>query len=117
MIDAGATELRTMDTYLCLDCGNTWQARVERYRDWNRRQCPKCRKRTTVKKQLFDRAVAEYARSLELSPPPHRPHGSAVAAVFKLLSDTFPGSSPVKVYQLVDKAARRRIKANKKGNG
>lgn len=103
-----------MDTYLCLDCGNTWEARVEKYRDWSRRQCPKCRKRTTVKKGLFDRAVAEYARSLELSPPPHRPRGSAVAAVFKLLSDMFPSSSPVKVYWHIDQAARRSIKAKQK---
>lgn len=106
-----------MDRYFCLDCGYTWEARVERYRDWNRRQCPKCRKRTTVKKELFDIAVAEYARSLELSPPPHGPHSSAVAAVLKLLIDSFPGSSPVKVYQIVDKAARQRIKTKKKVSG
>lgn len=103
-----------MDEYLCLDCGNTWKARVKKYRDWTRRQCPNCRKRTTVKKDLFDLAVAEYARSLELSPPPHKPHGSAVLAVLKLLSDTFPGSSPVKVYWRIDRAARKRIKDNKK---
>ena len=106
-----------MDRYLCLDCNNTWEARVERYRDWTRRQCPKCRKRTTVKKELFDLAVAEYTRSLELSPPPHRPHGSAVAAVLKLLIDTFPASSPVKVYWHIDQAARRSIKAKKKSDG
>jgi len=103
-----------MDTYLCLGCGNIWQARVEKYRDWTRRQCPKCRKRTTVKKELFDRAVAEYTRSLEQSPPPHRPQGSAVAAVFKLLRDTFPGSFPVKVFWHVDRAAREAVKARKK---
>ena len=116
MVNADRLELETMDTYLCLDCGNTWKGRVERYRDWNRRQCPKCRKRTTVKKELFDIAVAEYTRSLELSPPPYSPRGSAVTAVLKLLVDTFPGSSPVKVYRFIDKAARQRMKAQKKAD-
>jgi len=106
-----------MDVYLCLDCGNTWEARVERYQDWKRRQCPKCHKRTTVKKELFDNAVAEYAKSLESSPPPRTPHGPAVVAVLSLLRATFPGSSPVKVYWEVDQAARRSIKAKKKTEG
>jgi len=103
-----------MEIYLCLDCSNTWEARVEKYQDWHRRQCPKCRRRTTVKKNLFDRAVAEYAKSLEYSPPPHKPHGSAVTAILKLLVDTFPSSSPVKVFCRVDRAARKSIKARDK---
>jgi len=51
-----------MDEYLCLDCGNTWKARVKKYRSWSRRQCPDCRRRTTVRKDLFDLAVAEYGQ-------------------------------------------------------
>ena len=106
-----------MDTYLCLNCNKTWQARVEKHRDWTRRQCSDCRRRTTVKKELFDLAVEQYARSLEMSPPPHKPHGSTVSAVLRLLVDTFPGSWPVKVYWHVDQAARQRIKAKKKADG
>lgn len=94
-----------MDGYVCLECGKEWRARVASYRDWKRRKCPGCGGRRTVKKALFERAVEEFANSLRLSPPPHPPLPTAVSAVFSLLADTFPGSSPVVVLWDVYRAA------------
>ncbi|MDP2949207.1 MAG: hypothetical protein Q8P22_06690 [Chloroflexota bacterium] len=97
-----------MDEYLCLHCGRAWRATVERYRDWTRRKCPGCGKRRTVKKELFERAVVEFAESLRHSPPPYPPQPSAVSAVFALLADTFPGSSPAATLWDVYQEALRR---------
>ena len=63
-----------------------------------------------MKKELFDKAVQEYTRSLRSSPPPRPPHTQAVTAMLDLLRAIFPRSSPVKVYQHIDELARREIK-------
>ena len=98
-----------MDEYICLQCGKVWTATVTCYRDWKRRKCPACGKRRTVKRETFERAVEEFARSLELSPPPHPPASPAVSATVALLAEMFPDSSAVTVLLDVYKAACGRI--------
>lgn len=98
-----------MDEYICLRCGHMWTSAVISYRDWKRRKCPSCGKRRTVKREIFDRAVDEFARSLQLSPPPHPPSPSAVSATFALLKEMFPDSSVVTVLLDVYEAARQKI--------
>jgi DNA-directed RNA polymerase subunit RPC12/RpoP len=98
-----------MDEYICLRCGHTWASVVISYRDWKRRKCPSCGKRRTVKREIFDRAVDEFARSLQFSTPPHPPTPSAVSATFVLLKEMFPDSSVVTVLLDVYKAACQKI--------
>jgi DNA-directed RNA polymerase subunit RPC12/RpoP len=98
-----------MDEYICLQCGRVWTSTVISYRDWKRRKCPRCGKRRTVKRETFDRAVKEFARSLDISPPPHLPTPSAVSATFAFLAEMFPGSSPVMALLDVYRAACQKI--------
>lgn len=79
-----------MDEYICLSCFHTWPAKVEEYRDWKRRQCPKCRKRQTVRKRIYDRAVDAVADSLESSPPPLPPLPSTVLACLDVINVILP---------------------------
>ena len=99
-----------MDEYICLQCGKVWTSTVISYRDWKRRKCPGCGKRRTVKRETFNRAVEEFAKSLESSPPPHLPTPSALSATFAFLVEMFPGSSPVTALLDVYRAACHRIK-------
>jgi len=98
-----------MDEYICLQCGRIWTSTVLFYRDGKRRKCPGCGSRRTVKREVFDHAVEEFARSLRLSPPPYPPIPSAVSATCTLLKEMFPDSSTVTVLLDVYQAACRRI--------
>lgn len=62
-----------------------------------------------MKKDVFDRAVDEFTKSLELSPPPYPPTPSAVSATFALLREMFPDSLVVTVLLDVYEAACQRI--------
>lgn len=98
-----------MDKYICLECGKDWTSTVVSYKDWIRRKCPNCGKRRTVKKAVFERAVGEVTKSLQLSPPPRPPAATAVSATFALLKEMFPDSSAVTTLLDVYNAACQRI--------
>ena len=82
-----------MDEYICLNCFHTWLGKVEDYKDWKRRQCPNCRRRQTVKKRVYDRAVDAVTESLESSPPPLPPLLSIVLPCLDVINIILPDPS------------------------
>lgn len=100
-----------MDDYLCLKCFQGWKGRVQEYRDWKRRKCPHCGSRQTVKRNIYDRAVAAVADSLESSPPPLPPLPSAVLACLDVINVVLPdpGLGP-RVFLRIYEEARGKVR-------
>ena len=99
-----------MEEYFCLKCLQPWSSRVEDYKDWKRRKCPKCGSRETTTKASVDSGIEAVADSLAVSPPPFPPLPSAIIAALDVITPALRDPAlPPRVLQYIWDEAHKRL--------